>query len=313
MINKVAIATAVVLSLVAGIISVIGLTSIFASAAVAIAIIGGALEVAKVVSATWLHHNWSTVSRFTKVYLCAAIAVLMAITSMGIYGFLAKAHLDQTIQMAQSENNKRYALVNAEIPALESRLKDLDNQMNPVTAQITALSGKTTAALGAKQSDETRAEMNRARSELSRLRTLYSNLSKSKDEASAKLASLKVEQVGLNLEAKKIEADVGPIKYLAALFYGEANEAQLERSVRWMILLLIFVFDPLAIILMVNATKPEIKNVVAKLDPPEEIPEPRKLRLVRGAARRNPRPVRRKKKVKRHVSTMALDLTNVDL
>ena len=89
--------TALLLSVVAAYFSIVGLMAIFASAAIPIAVMGGTLELAKVVSASWVYRNWRTAPALIRYYLTIAIVVLSIITSLGIFGYLSKAHLDQAI------------------------------------------------------------------------------------------------------------------------------------------------------------------------------------------------------------------------
>ena len=88
--------TALSISAVAIYYSILGLAAIFAGAAIPIMVMGSVLEVGKLVTASWLYQNWKVAPKFIKTYLSIAVVVLMFITSMGIFGFLSKAHVEQT-------------------------------------------------------------------------------------------------------------------------------------------------------------------------------------------------------------------------
>ena len=96
MINYLALLVAIALSAIAAYFSVIGLTTIFAASFWPVVIMGGTLEVAKVVAASWIYRNWNITPFSIKAYLVASILALMFITSMGTFGYLSKAHIDQT-------------------------------------------------------------------------------------------------------------------------------------------------------------------------------------------------------------------------
>ena len=366
--------TALSISAVAIYYSVAGLVAIFAAAALPIMVMGGVLEVGKLVTAVWLHRYWKQATWWLKSYLSIAVIVLMLITSMGIFGFLSKAHIEQTA--AGTDNLARVETIQSEIDRnlgiigrAENRIRELENsetgadaniqsqidreqeridnayvriqpaidEQNKIIADVSALfqqeldridtelatlqgyidagdirkaqgmvgtatdgayGPKTAAAFTAWQ-DAKRAERNEwlqkiqqaansptvkaARDEIARLRksaedqiaqsnTLINRLrtqiggtqnaddvQKNIDEqneriktASNEVDRLTDEKIQLESEYRKLEAEVGPIKYIAEFVYGEsADKNMLEEAVRWVIIVIIFVFDPLAVLLLI--------------------------------------------------------------
>ena len=365
--------TALTISGIAIYYSVAGLVAIFAAAAVPIIIMGGALEIGKLVTAVWLHRYWKQATWWLKTYLTIAVLVLMFITSMGIFGFLSKAHIEQTAQstenVAQIENiqkqiatqqaiivraeesidkiqnsgtgadqniqaqidkeNKRidtaYDRVQPAIDETQSQLAEdttlYTNQINAIDVQLEQLStlssidtkdrdavkllqqlvgarpdgaygsGTARAVKEYKQGLEADKQAlyvkieqlkNTANEEIKRLRSraekeiddsnklierLRSQLGQDTgtdiqaeiDEqtsriktANAELDTLTKTKFEIESEYRKLEAEVGPIKYIAEFVYGEeADKTILEEAVRWVILIIIFVFDPLAVLLLI--------------------------------------------------------------
>jgi len=366
--------TALTISAVAIYYSVAGLVAIFAAAALPIMIMGGALEIGKLVTAVWLHKHWTQAKWWLRTYLALAVIVLMFITSMGIFGFLSKAHIEQTSageeSVAQVERltteiaRQQSIIVRAEeqIKKLETsgtgndaqiqaqidkeqeridtaydRIKPAIAEQNAIIAGVTALFqneldkidadiaklqgyidagdikkaqgmigakadgayGPKTAAAFTEWTDAKKQERNEwlqkiqdagtsatvvaARTEIQRLRKsaedqiaesnklinrLRSQLGATDktadidaqvDEqslriktANAEIDTLTEEKYALEGEYRKLEAEVGPIKYIAEFVYGEqADNNMLEDAVRWVIIIIIFVFDPLAVLLLI--------------------------------------------------------------
>ena len=365
--------TALTISAVAIYYSIAGLVAIFAAAAIPIIIMGGALEVGKLVTAVWLHKHWKRATWWLKSYLTIAVVVLMFITSMGIFGFLSKAHIEQTSasveNIAQVEQiDKQIAQLNAVITRAEQTIKktetsgtgadqniqaQIDKEQERIdtaydrvkpaidetnaqlkedtklyTDQIAAVdveleklasmssidtsdrdavkllqqlvgarpdgrygSGTARAVKEFKEGLETKKQnlfaqieelKNTAKEEVKRLRAraeteiddsnrLIERLRKQLgtdtgvdidaiiDEqntriktANAELDVLTEQKFTIESEYRKLEAEVGPIKYIAEFIYGEAaDKTMLEEAVRWVILIIIFVFDPLAVLLLI--------------------------------------------------------------
>ena len=219
--------------------SVAGLVAIFAAAAVPIIIMGVTLEISKLIATVWLKMNWSRAPVLMRTYLLTAIAVLMLITSMGIFGFLSKAHLDQAVPTGD---------IAAKVAVIEEKIKtERDNvdAARKALAQMDATVDQTIA----RSSDEKGADKAVAlRRSQQRERT---NLQNEIATAQKKIAAYNEERAPIAKDLRAVEAEVGPIKYIAALIYGDNPDANLlEKAVTWVIIIIVFVFDPLAVILL---------------------------------------------------------------
>jgi hypothetical protein len=219
--------------------SIVGLMAIFSSAAVAIAIMGGVLEVGKLVTASWLYHNWQTAPRVLRWYLTSAVVVLMFITSMGIYGFLSKAHIDQMI--ITGDNSLEISTIQSRIDR-EQRIID---DANKVISQLDSAVQTLTEYDRIRGEDGAIAVRKSQKVERDELRGII-------DSSSENISKFRMERVGLEKQQLGFEAEVGPIKYIAALFVDDPKTI-MEDAVRWVILTIIFVFDPLAVLLLIAA------------------------------------------------------------
>lgn len=241
------IVTLITSFLIAGIaayFSIAGLMAIFSGAALSVAIMAGSLEVGKLVTASWLYRNWKETKWLLKSYLTLAVVVLMFITSLGIFGYLSKAHSDQGI--ASGGAVEQVALFDEKIKyqreIIETNQKVIA-QMDDVVNQTLS---RTTDAKGAERALQVRRSQSRDR------QRLVTEIS----AAQAEIQKLNEQRAPLAVEVKKVESEVGPIKYVAALIYGDNPDANLmERAVRWMIILLVVVFDPLAVALLIAANQ----------------------------------------------------------
>jgi hypothetical protein len=205
---------ALALSGIAAYYSVIGLAAIFTGAFWPIVFMGSVLEASKLVTTSWLYRNWKNCPLLLKSYLTFAVVVLMVITSMGIFGFLSKAHIDSTMDagmnsvevktLVQQEKIARerldYLLARAKDPSTASNR--LDNQIQSTQKELVEINKK-------------------------------------------KLPLLK--------ESNKLVAEVGPIKYVGDMIYGTDDENAIDKAVRLVIMLIMVVFDPLAVLLLVAA------------------------------------------------------------
>jgi hypothetical protein len=254
--STLALITALTLSGIAAWYSVVGLTAIFAAAVIPIIIMGGSLEVAKVVTTVWLHRYWDKCRWAMKTYLTGAVIVLAVVTSMGIFGFLSKAHMDQgiptgdvaaQISLLDEKINIQKELIQSERENIESARRALSQ----LDAQVSARLDRGTSEASAERSVQIRAAQRRDRQAYTKeIDEAQVRIEKS----NATIQSLSLEKAPLASQYRKIEAEVGPIKYIAALIYGDnPDNATLERAVRWVIILLIFVFDPLALMLVIAA------------------------------------------------------------
>lgn len=230
--------SAISISVIAAGYSIIGLATLFAGAVIPIIAMGSALEVGKLVAASWLYHNWnSDVPRLLKAYLFSAIIILIFITSMGIFGFLSKAHLDQV--KPTSSNNIKIELLNNQIKSQQLIIDRSQKTLTLLDKALEVYIDKEFVTRGLKE---------RKKQEPERL-----ELNTAIKEASNEIGKLSEEKGILSLEQNKIEAEVGPIKYVAELIYGENAENNFDSAVRIVILILIFVFDPLAVLLLIAA------------------------------------------------------------
>lgn len=240
MINYIALLVALTLSGVAGWYSIIGLTAIFSASFWPVVIMGTTLEVGKVVTTAWLHRNWQTAPKTIKYYLTTAVVVLMFITSMGIFGFLSRAHIEQTASTADNtvliqQIDDKIERENKKIKDAETVVAQLDNAVK-VLQDAQRLRGKDGAIAVREGQKEERA-------------ALQSVIDLSLKE----IDKLQTERTTLAVEQTKLEAEVGPLKYIAELIYSDADKNQLEAAVRWVIIILVLVFDPLAILLLIAA------------------------------------------------------------
>jgi hypothetical protein len=233
---------ALTLSAIAAWYSILGLTAIFAAAVIPIIIMGGSLEVAKVVTTLWLHKYWDRAAWNLKLYLIPAVIALAFLTSMGIFGFLSKAHSDQTL--VSGDVGAKVELIDEKIKIARENIAMNQKALEQMNSQVDQLLGRTDDDKGANRAVQVRRQQ---RAERTRLQ----NEIAAEQEAIAKLNE---EAAPIRAEIRKVEAEVGPIKYIAALIYGDNPDANLlERAVRWVIILIVFVFDPLALTLVLAA------------------------------------------------------------
>ena len=238
------LATALLLSLIAAYYSVIGLTAIFAAATLPVIIMGGSLELGKVVATVWLHHNWKRAGFVFKAYLVPAVVFLMLLTSMGIFGYLSKAHLDQNIPSGDAQS--KVAIYDEKIKTARDNIESARRALKQMDESVDQLMTRTTDDTGAQRAANMRRSQAKERS------TLQADIQKNQ----ADIAKFNEERAPLAAEFRKIEAEVGPIKYVAALLYGDnADVDVLEKAVRFMIIMIVIVFDPLALTLILAANK----------------------------------------------------------
>ena len=231
--------SAISISVIAAGYSIVGLSTLFAGAVVPIIAMGSALEVGKLVAASWLYNNWRNklVPYTIKMYLTFAVIVLIFITSMGIFGFLSKAHLDQV--KPTSSNNIKIELLDKQINQQQLIIDRAEGQLTLLDKALEVYIDKEYVSRGLKERKKQEEE-----------RTL---LNTAITDASNKIGELTLQKSELALEQDKIEAEVGPIKYIAELIYGENAKDYFDKAVRWVIIVLIFVFDPLAVLLLIAA------------------------------------------------------------
>jgi len=241
-------AVALSLSAVAAYYAVAGLVAIFAAAVVPIAIMGSLLEASKLVVASWLYRSWKQIPKLMKAYFTIALIVLMLLTSMGIFGFLSKAHLDQAIPTGDVQ--AKLSLIDEKIKTEKENVNAARKAIAQLDQQVDQTIARTEDARGAERSIAIRRGQQAERTKL--LNEIGS--------AQAKIAKYQEERAPIAAEVRKVEAEVGPIKYIAALIYGDDTDTDLlEKAVRWVIIMIVLVFDPLAVLMLVAANW-QLKN-----------------------------------------------------
>lgn len=232
------------LSVVAAFYSIAGLAAIFAAAVVPIVIMGSILEIAKLVVTVWLHEYWHQCKRTMKAYLVPAVMGLMLLTSMGIFGFLSKAHLDQAVP--SGDIAAKVSLYDEKINAQKDNIKAARANLAQLDAAVNETMGRSTSEQGADKAVAIRRAQAKDRATLTR----------EIEQAQNTITKLQEERAPLAAEQRKVEAEVGPVKYIAALIYGDNPDTNLlEKAVRWVIILLVFVFDPLAVMMLLASTE----------------------------------------------------------
>ena len=247
-------AVALSLSAIAAYYAVMGLIAIFAAAVVPIAIMGSLLELSKLTVASWLYQNWKQIPTLLKSYFTIALVVLMLLTSMGIFGFLSKAHLDQAVPTGNvaaklSLIDEKIKTEKENLNASRQELNQLDVQVNETisrSANTNSSSGASAGTSGIERSIAIRRGQQKDRA----------RILKEIGDSQAKIAKYQEERAPIASEVRKVEAEVGPIKYIAALIYGDesANDVtMLEKAVRIVTILIVIVFDPLAVLMLIAA------------------------------------------------------------
>jgi hypothetical protein len=209
---------------------VIGLAQIFPGSFWPIILMGSVLEAAKLVTVSWLYNNWAVTVRSMRYYFCIAIVLLMAITSMGIFGYLSRAHIESnivvganTVQLKTIETQEK--ITRDRLDYLLARAKDPSTASNKLDRQI----------------QDTQTELTR----------------------------LTKEKLPLMAEENKLTAEIGPIKYIAEIFYDKNDAGFIDKAVRLVIFTIILVFDPLAVLLLIASNQTYKRIKAAELDPIE--------------------------------------------
>jgi hypothetical protein len=226
--------TSLTLATTAAYFSIVGLMTIFSGAALSIAFMASVLEFGKIVSAAWLHYEWERINNLVRAYFTGAVIILMLITSMGIFGYLSKAHIDAAV------TGDSFSL---EASILDKRLDGKQLQLDNLTGRLESLD----YVLQTSQPKD--------RNYVNKVQTTERN------EINASIDLLVDDIVELNEKKMPIlrqqldqEAELGPVKYIADMIYGDDAESYYDNAVRWIILTIIFVFDPLAIMLLIVST-----------------------------------------------------------
>ena len=208
--------TAIALSAIAAFYSVIGLAQIFPGSFWPIILMGSILEIAKLVTVSWLYNNWAETNRLMRYYFSIAIVILMLITSMGIFGYLSRAHIES----------------NVVVGANTVQLKTLETQEKIARDKLEYL---------LKRAGDPATATNKIDKEIQTTQNELNRLSK--------------EKLPLMKEENKLTAEIGPIKYIAEIFYSKDDPSFIDKAVRLVIFTIIIVFDPLAILLLIAANQ----------------------------------------------------------
>ena len=276
--------TAFALSSAAIYFSVIGLVAIFSGAAVPIIFMGVTLELAKLVTASWLYRNWDLAARYMRWYMSIAIFILMVITSMGVFGFLSKSHLQQGA--TSSNNTQQIQIINSQIKSeqdvierqqdiirrnsgagggageriaqLRDRIKQLDKEVEAYTSQgATSTIFNDKVAKGIELKNQQKNERDRIDAEIKQLTTANQGNNSAAESQIArsqqKIQQLISQRAPLQTTQITLDAEIGPIKYIGELFVdlGMVDKVNTDMAVRWIIVLIIIVFDPLAVLLLI--------------------------------------------------------------
>lgn len=243
------LAIALLLSGIAAYYSIAGLVAIFAAAVTPIIVMGSALEAAKLVIASWLYRNWKAIPLLMKSYFTIALVILMSLTSMGIFGFLSKAHMDQSL--VSGDVMAKVSVYDEKLKIAKENIQGLRNELKQLDAAVDQVMARSTSEAGADKSNAIRKAQQRDRVRIAK-----------EIETNQKLvSSINEESAPIRAEVRKVEAEVGPIKYIAALIYGDnaTDATTLESAVRIVILLIVAVFDPLAVLMLIAVNR-DLKN-----------------------------------------------------
>jgi len=231
--------TGIAISAIAIYYSVLGLASIFSAAALSVIIMGTVLEISKLVTAWWLKANWYRTPWTLKGYLTVAVVTLMFITSMGIFGFLSKAHSDQNL--VGGDVMAKIGLIDEKIKIARENIEGNRRQLKQLDEAVDQVMARSTSEQGADRSNQIRRSQAKDRE----------RLLKEIETEQKKITALNEEAAPIRAEVRKVEAEVGPIKYIAAFIYGDNPDTNiLEKAVVWVIIVIVFVFDPLAVLLL---------------------------------------------------------------
>ena len=229
--------TALGISAVAAFYSIVGLMAIFSASALSIAVMGIVLEIGKLITASWLYQNWKRVPFLLKSYLTIAVVILMFITSMGIFGYLSKAHIDQG--SGTSELYVKVERLDNRIASERKVIKRAEIQLSALDSALDKYLELGAVSKGLKKREDQEQERNA--------------LTNTINNAQSRIDKLLDEKSEYRLQINSFEVEVGPLKYISALVYGDEALDYIDTAVRAVILILVFVFDPLAVLLIVSA------------------------------------------------------------
>ncbi len=253
--------TAIGLSAVAAYYSVIGLAEIFPGSFWPIVIMGSILETAKLVTVSWLYNNWNNTVTMMRYYFLIAIILLMGITSMGIFGYLSKAHIEHSSTIAPSV--AKVQIYDEKIKALQATIERNDKNLSQYDEAVDQVMGRSKDERGAEKASQIRKTQQKDRE----------RIAKENARLQQEIQDLTAEKMPLSLEVKKAESDLGPIKYVADVVYGTQDKDLIDKAVRLIIFVIIVVFDPLAVLLLIAANQTyrklkKTKKVTKTIDVP---------------------------------------------
>ena len=236
--NVLALSAGIAISAISAWYSIVGLTAIFAGAFWSIVIMGATLEIGKIVTATYLYRNWKSLSLLITTYFISAVMILMAITSMGTFGYLSKAHIEHT---SDSQNiDAKLERIDQMITRERERIVRAERVQSQLDASINSLIEQKYVVVGL----EARRKQESERKDIAeRIREYQTTIDKLTDE-----------KIPLQQSMRDARREVGPIRYVAELIYGSSDTELMERSIRGIIILLVLVLDPLAILLIMVST-----------------------------------------------------------
>ena len=226
--------TSLTLAATAAYFSIVGLMTIFSGAVVGIAIMATVLEIGKLVSAAWLHYEWDRINNLVRGYFTAAVIVLMLITSMGIFGFLSKAHIDSAL--VSDTYSLEASIIDTRIAAEQSKLKAAQDRIESLDYVLETSQPKDRNYVNGRQTEE------------------RNNLAITIDKAVDSIVQYNEQKLPIQRLQLEQESELGPVKYIADMIYGSNAKEYYDDAVRWIILVIIFVFDPLAIMLLIVST-----------------------------------------------------------
>ena len=259
-ISYLALITSISIAAVAAWFSIAGLITIFSASAIAIAVMASVLEVGKLVTASWLYRNWKETTFLLKSYLTIAVMILMFITSMGIFGYLSKAHLDQTAPV--QDNTAKVERLDNRIGREQERIKNSERVLAQLDSALDTLieydkinGPEGMIAVREKQEPQ------------------RNQLNSTIDQAQSKIEEYESEKYELTSEIRAVELEVGPVKYIAELVYDNP-ESNIDQAVRMVIIIIVLVFDPLAVLLLIAANQSLIRLKSDKSDSADTYTEP---------------------------------------
>jgi len=219
--------------------SIMGLIAIYPAAVIPIVIMGVVLGLGKISGTIWLKQNWEWSPFFLKAYVLPAIIALMLITSLGVFGFLSKAHSDQSL--VSGDVQSKIAVYDEKIKTAKDNIDANRKALKQMDEAVDQVMGRSNDEKGADKAVQIR------RAQLKERGRLQAEI-----QAEQKaIAKLNEERAPIAADVRKVEAEVGPIKYIAHLLYGENPDANLlEKAVIWVTVLIVIVLDPLAVVLL---------------------------------------------------------------